>query len=269
MRITICELPHEPAALKAAWAGLCEHTRREASELVLLPECAFVPPLWEQAAFDQDRWKRTLQLSRAWEGRLRELGAEYVVGTRPMDVVGRPFNQGYLWYERCGVVPLRRKYFLPDEPGCWDARWFDRGDVSFPAFRAGPLTFGLNICTELWALETYAGYAEERVQVVFTPRATSVGTRGRWLALGVVAAVRSGAYSVSSNRVDPTGACGGAGWVISPEGEILATTSPESPFATVDVDLDAADEAREVYPRYVFTARDREKRSTSYRTRLA
>jgi hypothetical protein len=42
MRVTVCELPHEPNALDAAWAALCEHTLRNKSELVLLPEFAMV-----------------------------------------------------------------------------------------------------------------------------------------------------------------------------------------------------------------------------------
>ena len=252
MRITVCELPHEPAALQAAWAGLCEHTARHASALVLLPECAFVPALWELDAFDCRRWERALQLSEAWLGRLYELGAEYVVGTRPIDIEGRPFNEGYIWLPGRAVVPLRRKYFLPDEPGSWEARWFDPGDSAFPAFRAGALSFGLNICTELWALETYGAYAVRGVQVILSPRATAAETMAKWLAVGVVAAARSGAFSVSSNRVDPTGACGGVGWIISPDGEILARTSPQAPFATIDIDLAASAAARVGYPCSVF-----------------
>ena len=69
---------------------------------------------------------------------------------------------------------------------------------------------------------------------------------------GVVAAVRSGAFSLSSNRVDPTGACGGAGWIIRPDGQVLAMTRPESPFATIDIDLAATAAARAGYPCYVF-----------------
>ena len=38
MRVTVCELPHEPETLAAAWTALCEHTVRHSSELVLLPE---------------------------------------------------------------------------------------------------------------------------------------------------------------------------------------------------------------------------------------
>jgi N-carbamoylputrescine amidase len=151
------------------------------------------------------------------------------------------------------VTPLRRKFFLPDEPGSWEARWFDRGDPDFPAFHAGALTFGLNICTELWALETYGAYALRGVQVILSPRATAAETMAKWLAVGMVAAVRSGAFSVSSNRVDPTGACGGVGWIISPDGEMLASTSPGAPFATIDIDLAASATARVGYPRSVFS----------------
>lgn len=90
------------------------------------------------------------------------------------------------------------------------------------------------------------------MHVIFSPRATAAATRTKWLAAGTVAAVRSGGFSVSSNRVDHTGAFGGAGWIISPSGELLATTSTESPFATVDIDLAESVRARHDYPGYVF-----------------
>ena len=252
MRVTVCELPHEPRALDAAWAELCQHTERHASELVLLPEFAMVDPVWEDEHFDRKRWAATETLSDAWLCRLSELQAAYVVGSRPVSINDGRFNQGYVWSETRGLVPLRRKFFLPAEPGNWETTWFDRGDQAFPAYQAGPVSFGLNICTELWALDTYAGYAARGVQVILSPRATAAATTEKWLAVGVVAAVRSGAFSLSSNRVDSTGACGGVGWIISPNGEILATTSAEAPFVTVDVDLAAPIAARYQYPRYVF-----------------
>ena len=212
-----------------------------------------VEPVWEEPAFDPARWAAALALSDAWLHRLPELGAAHVVGARPANIDGRPFNQGYLWSAAGGLTPLRRKYFLPDAPGGWEAHWFDRGDPAFPAFHAGALSFGLNICTELWALETYGAYVELGVQVILSPRATAAATTGKWLSVGVVAAVRSGAFSASSNRVDPTGACGGIGWIISPQGQLLAPTSSASPFATIDVDLAASDAARAGYPCSVFS----------------
>jgi N-carbamoylputrescine amidase len=251
MRVTVCELPHDPTALDAAWAALCKHTSRQRSELVLLPEFAMVEAVWETETFDPARWTAADELGSRWLLRLKELRAEHVVSTRPVTIHGRRLNQGFL-ASGAGAVPLRSKFFLPDEPGSWEAQWFDRGDAAFAVFRAGALSFGLNICTELWALESYAVYARAGVEAILAPRATAAATTAKWIAAGVVAAVRSGAFCLSSNRVDPRGACGGVGWIISPDGAILATTSREAPFATVDIDLALPAAARKSYPRYVF-----------------
>jgi N-carbamoylputrescine amidase len=251
VRVTVCELPYQPSALADAWAGLCRHTARSRSELVLLPEFALVDAVWEEQRFDPARWAAAVAESDLALARLPELRADHVVGTRAVTIQGRRYDEGYCWSAAGGLTPLRRKRYLPDEPGCWEARWFDRGDPDFPAYRAGALTFGLNICTELWALETYAAYAAMGVSAVLSPRATEAATAARWQSVGVVAAVRSGAFCLSSNRVDPTGATGGGGWIIGPDGRTLALTSAETPCATVDLDLAAWARDRTDYPRYV------------------
>jgi N-carbamoylputrescine amidase len=252
MRVTVCELPQEPPALTAAWTGLCRHLSQHRSELVLLPEFAMVDAVWEAERFDAARWAEALAQGDELLEQVPKLGAERVAGTRPTSEQGRRFNEGFLWSKDGGLVPLRRKYFLPQEPGAWEAAWFDRGDAEFPAYESLGLRFGLNICTELWAVESYAAYAACGVQVILSPRATAAATVAKWFAAGVVAAVRSGAFSLSSNRVDPTDACGGAGWIIGPEGEVLARTSREAPWITVDIDLASQAAGRNGYPRYVF-----------------
>jgi N-carbamoylputrescine amidase len=252
MRVTVCEPPHEQRELERAWDALCAHKLRESSELVLLPELAMVEPIWESDRFDLARWRAAEELGERWITRLPELGVKYVVGTRPITIDGKLFNEGFLAVSDGGISPLRRKCYLPDEPGNWEARWFDPGDAVFPAYRAGAMSFGRNICTELWSLESYADYARRGVQAILTPRATAATTTAKWLAAGVVGAVRSGAFSLSSNRVDPTGACGGIGWIIDPDGHVLATTSCDAPFVTRDIDLAASTAARTSYPRYVF-----------------
>jgi N-carbamoylputrescine amidase len=263
MRVTVCELPHEPGALAAAWAALCEHTARHSSDLVLLPEFAMIDPVWQDELFDSARWAAAQALSKAWRHRLPELRAAHVVGTRPVTIDGRPFNQGFLLRSDSGdLIPLRRKFFLPNEPGGWETRWFYPGDPDFTAYQVDEWSFGLNICTELWAVETYAAYAARGVPLILSPRATAAATTVKWLSAGVVAAVRSGAFSLSSNRVDPTGACGGVGWIIDPDGNILARTSADVPFATVDIDLSASSAAQGSYPRYVFDGRRRRSPTT-------
>lgn len=254
MRITVCELPHQSEELVRSWAALCEHTSQHRSELVLLPEFSFVEPVWQIERFDPSRWDAAEALCEQWLRRLPELQAAHVVGTRPVTANGQHYNEGFVWSGDRGVVPLRRKRFLPNEPGGWEARWFARGDAEFPQLAAGRLSFGLNICTELWALETYAAYASLGVNAILSPRATAAATTNKWLSIGTVAAVRSGAFCLSSNRIHPDGSCGGVGWIISPDGDVLARTSEQAPFCTLDVELEATVEAGRTYPRYVFGA---------------
>jgi N-carbamoylputrescine amidase len=142
---------------------------------------------------------------------------------------------------------------MPEEAGNWERTWFQQGDRHFPRFHVDSIAFGLNICTELWAVETHAAYADLGVELVLSPRATSLATTTKWLAAGVAAAVRSGAFNLSSNRVEPSGACGGRGWIIDPDGDVLALTSADEPFATRDIDLSRAKQAKGTYPRYVFS----------------
>lgn len=255
MRVTVCELPQASEALEGAWSALCRHCVQQASELVLLPELAFVDPFWEAERFDVARWEASVALSEAWLRRLPELQVPHVIGARPARVNGHNFNQGFHWTPGAGIAPLRNKVYLPEEPGGWEARWFERGDAVFPAFRAGDLAFGLNICTELWALETYAAYANQGVHAVLAPRATARTTTVKWLSVGLVAAVRSGAYCLSSNQVDRSGNYGGVGWIIDPQGRIVASTTPEAPFATADIDLAAVAKQGAGYPRYALGGR--------------
>jgi N-carbamoylputrescine amidase len=44
---------------------------------------------------------------------------------------------------------------------------------------------------------------------------------------------------------------GGQGWVVGPNGQVLASTSREQPFVTVEIDLSEARLAKQTYPRYV------------------
>lgn len=71
-------------------------------------------------------------------------------------------------------------------------------------------------------------------------------------------AVTSGTASLSSiftNRAGPREdggfVFGGGGWVVDPDGGLLAATSAAEPFVTVEADLNAADGAKGSYPRNV------------------
>jgi N-carbamoylputrescine amidase len=255
MRVTVCQLHEAPEGLEADWPRLVEHVRGEASDLVLLPEMPFHRWLARDRRADPAAWDEAVAAHERWLERLPELYAAVVLGTRPVSEGGRRFNEGFLWSAEAGCRPARRKYYLPDEEMFWEASWYERGERRFEAVEAAGARVGFAICTEMWFNEHARALGRQGLHLLAVPRATPWPTADKWLAGGRAAAVVSGAWCLSSNRggVDSHGGVwAGAGWIIEPgEGEVLAVTSERRPFATLDIDLRRAEEAKAGYPRYV------------------
>ncbi len=234
-----------------------DHVADHASDVLVLPEMSFSDWLAAERNVDPDRWAESVRAHLEWIGRLEHYGVAVVLGTRPtVEAAGSRRNEAFIWTEDArDPVGIHQKYYLPDEPGYWEHSWYDRGPRRFETARAGDALVGVLICTEMWFLEWARHYAAERIDILVTPRATPRGTIDKWIAGGRVAAVCSGAYSMSSNLWFPEGAssadCGGGGWIIDPEGNVLATTTNEAPCVTVELDLEFARRSKTTYPRYV------------------
>jgi N-carbamoylputrescine amidase len=115
-------------------------------------------------------------------------------------------------------------------------------------------TLGIQICTEMWMMDVSRQYGIRGVDIIAVPRATPSTSRERWLVGGTVAAIVSGAFCISSNRSGSSTAddeFAGLGWIIDPDGAVLATTSDADRFVTCDIDLQHAARAKTTYPRYV------------------
>ena len=250
MRLTVCQLRTAPVALEQDWTGLVEHVTSERSDLVVLPELGFAPWFAAQRPGSDARtvWADAVTSHERWLQRLDELPAA-VLGTRPVDRVGGRRNEAYAADAGAAPRPLHAKSYLPDEPGFWEASWYGRGDGGHEVVEVGGLRAGVLVCTELWFLEHARAYGRAGAHVVATPRVTPAYSLDKWLAGGRVCAVVSGAWSLSSNSADPEH--GGLGWAVDPEGVVVATTSRDEPFATVEVDLEQVDAAKSAYPRYV------------------
>jgi N-carbamoylputrescine amidase len=251
LRVTVCELPDGAAELEPAWAGLVQHVRAEAADLVVLPEAPFDPWLAEVPAFDPDRWRQAVVAHQRWLPRLADLAPSVVLATRPVERGGRRVNEGFCWSAEAGYRAVHEKAVLPAEPGCWETVWFDRGDGEFRPADAGPATVGLLVCSELWFFERARAYGRAGAALLVTPRATSGEWPDRWLLAGQMAAVVGGAFSVSSNRVDPADPArfAGRGWVVDPEGRVLGETCAATPYRTFGLDMDQVTRARASYPR--------------------
>jgi len=231
------------------------HTAAHGTDFLLLPEMAFAPWLAASLPPDADRWRRAIEAHDEQIRQLHRLGAAAVVGTRPViRSDGSRRNQAYVWTAAAGAVAVHEKYYLPDEPGFWEATWYERGARTFEPCTALDATIGVQICTEMWFLEWARHYARAGAELLCVPRATPHESSAKWLAGGCATAVCSGAYCLSSNLWTPPGdvaACGGPGWIIDPDGHVLATTSEQQPYATLAIDLELARGSKSTYPRYV------------------
>jgi N-carbamoylputrescine amidase len=252
VRVTVCQLPDERDRFEAAWEALCAHARAEHSELVLLPELPFARWFLVTPTFDAGVWRHAVDVHRRWETKLRELRVPFV-GTRPIERETRRLNDAFIATQRC-TRSIHEKRYLPDEDGFWEASWYAPGDGVFDCVSAADAVLGVQICSELWMLDVSRRYGMRGADVIAVPRATPASSRERWIVGAQAAALVSGAFCVSSNRSGTsTGgdAFAGEGWIVDPDGDVLALTSDSDPFVTLDLDLRRARAAKATYPRYV------------------
>ena len=109
---------------------------------------------------------------------------------------------------------------------------------------------GVSVRMGVHSLELLVGEAERTRalshNIIAVPRAT--GSHERWVVASRMAAIASGAFVISSNRAEDQW-FGGCSLVVGPDGDVLASTSRQAPFATVDIDLAESTRAKKTYPR--------------------
>lgn len=254
LKVGVGECPPELRAGSADWNDLSRAVARESPDLFLLNEMPFGPWIAAGATFDDRQWQESCTVHEEGLRRLGDLGATAVAGSRPRDLDGRRLNEAFLWTEAGGYQGVHSKQYFPDEEGYYEARWFEAGERHFRLAAAGPVQTGFLICTELMFNEHARHYGRNGAHVILVPRAVGRASLGRWLVAMRMAAIVSGAYVLSSNRggVDSRGQVfGGAGWIIDPEGDLVAQTSSASPVVFHEIDTDFVARAQREYPCYV------------------
>lgn len=241
--VTVCQLADEAEGLAEAWERLAEHVRRHASELVVLPETPFFKPLGATSSYNQGRWNAALEAHHRWERRLSELAPAAVIATQPIDFGNERYNQGFIWTRDAGLRSVHAQASLRCEEGAWESHWYHQAPSDFVPMQVGRLRIGFLIGPELWRLEDVRHYRKEAVDVIVTPRIGAPPRSQAWIAVASHAARQTGAFSLSSCRPIVGDVRSPGGWVIAPEGEVLALTSAEQPFVSVALDLHTAEDA--------------------------
>jgi N-carbamoylputrescine amidase len=254
MRVGVCELHPELEPESEEWKSLCREVSNAGPEIFLLNELPFGPWISAGETCDPAVVKRSQLIHEAGLAHLDELGATFVLGTRPVNSNGRNVNQAFLWMSESGLIGVHSKQYFPEESGYYEARWFQAGKCHFRVVQAREVRIGFLICTEVMFNEHARRYGREGAHILVVPRAVGSETLPRWLVAVKMAAIVSGCYVLSSNRggVDSKGQqFGGRGWLVDPDGELIAETSPERPVVFGDVDVERVEQAQREYPCYV------------------
>jgi len=254
LKVGVCESPPELLPGSPEWSHLCRTVTREAPDLFLLNEMPFGKWIAAGPNFNKGTWKQACAVHEEALSSLGELGTPVVLASRPREVDGKRVNEAFVWTKADGAAGIHTKQYFPDEEGYYEARWFETGERHFRVAPAGKIRGGFLICTEVMFNERAREYGRGGAQIIWVPRATAKASVPRWRVALRMAAIVSGCYVLSSNRAgtDSRGQLfGGAGMVVTADGELAVQTSEASPVGFCEIDTQAVARAQRDYPCYV------------------
>jgi N-carbamoylputrescine amidase len=252
VKISLCQLPDDLCTTDLAWKRLERRVERDRPDIVLLNEMPFGPWLARESTFDESRAANSVHEHESSLTALGELPAA-VICSRPVRSSVRLSNEAFILADG-QYQAIHHKHYFPQEPGFFESSWFAPTLSGFEVGEYRGIRFGVLLCTELMFTEWARHYRRQGAQVIVCPRASCTSMRN-WDAAARMAAIASGCYVLSSNRVsrsaDSEPHFGGRGFAYSPTGELIGETSDSVPVISVEIHKAAVAEAQRNYPCYV------------------
>ncbi|HEV7606420.1 MAG TPA: carbon-nitrogen hydrolase family protein [Steroidobacteraceae bacterium] len=249
MKVAVCQLPNNLSLEHPAWLDFVRRLHREQPDIAVLNEMPFGAWVASQARFDPELAATSIDVHESALAVLRQLPIA-LLGSRPLPGKAKLVNEAFLIAD--GVYrSVHHKHYFPQEPGFFEETWFAPKRPGFEVTEYRGLRVGVLLCTELMFTEWARRYRCQGAHVIVSPRASSTSMRN-WDAAARMAAIVSGCYVLSSNRVsdgaDGSPHFGGRGFAYSPTGELLQETSTATPVVSVNIDLALVADAQRKYP---------------------
>lgn len=150
------------------------------------------------------------------------------------------------------IIGRYSKNHIPYERGWYEKFYYGPGNDGYPVFEHEGLRFGIQICWDNMFVEGTRTLALDGADVIFSPRATGVGSLPRWRSVLMGNAAVNHIYIATANRVgtDRGIQFGGGSLIAGPSGELCAAVEPgDAPgIVSFDVDPAALQRAREAEP---------------------
>ena len=258
MKINYVQWPAMLEPDSPAFAQIAREVRASQPDVLVTNEMPFGDWVWTVPSFDRAVAQRSVDLHGESTGlaALRSLGVPIVISSRPVWAGEHVSNEAFALVDGA-YVTLHHKHYFPEEPGWFEATWFRTKAPGFEVHDLAGLRVGVLLCTEAMFNERARAYGRAGADLIVVPRAGG-GAAPRWAAACAMAAVVSGAYVVSSNRVGLSlrgdAEFGGDGLAFGPDGSRLGITSAATPMATLELSLNEAAAAKRGYPCYVSEA---------------
>jgi N-carbamoylputrescine amidase len=253
VRVGFVEWPEALEPLGREWGNIARLVARAQLDLLITNELPFGKWLATKATFSRRAAQASIDLHQQGLSCLSRLKVPAVLSSRPVAAEGRLANEAFV-IERGKIRALHRKRYFPSKPGWFETTWYCAGREGFRAADVSGIRIGVLLCTDAMFNEHARHYGREGTDLIAIPRASGISA-DNWLAAGKMAAIVSGSYVVSSNRVGPSGdgvMFGGVGFAYHPDGSLLAVTTPAQPLLVIDVEPEISAKQRASYPCSVF-----------------
>lgn len=252
VKVCMVEWPDGLTVGSPEWQRYAESINLLAPDILVTNEMPFGNWLPKALPYDPAKAAAWAELHAEALPALAEL-APAVISSRPVIHPGHLANEAFA-LENGAYTVLHHKHLFPAEEGWQEDGWFAPVVPGFAAHTVAGLTVGVLLCTELMFPEHARALGRQGAHLIAVPRATGTDI-AHWRTAGAMAAIVSGAYVISCNRVGSADGTeplfGGTGFAFDPSANAIAETSPSRPAVVVSIDRDAAEAAKSAYPVYV------------------
>lgn len=252
MRVGFVEWPEGLQPFGREWDKLAAQVEAARLELLVTNELPFGPWIAQNQMFNRSIAQDSVAIHEVGLAALANLSIPAIISSRPVWQGDRLANEAFVLHEGA-INALHRKCYFPAEVGWFETAWYSPGKGEFRTQNVGNLRVGVLLCTDVMFNEHARSYGRQGASLIAIPRATGLSAE-MWLTAGKMAAIVSGSYVVSSNRVGASAdgpVFGGGGFAYRPDGSLVTTTASSNTLEIVDVEIEVANRQQTAYPCYV------------------
>lgn len=244
-----------------------EHLAREGSELIVLQELHQSEYFCQSEDTAKFAYAATFQEDvRFWAEVSRKNSIVLVSSLFEQRAPGLYHNSAVV-FDKGAIAGKYRKMHIPDDPGFYEKFYFTPGDLGFEPIDTSLGRLGVLVCWDQWFPEAARVMALKGAQILIYPTAIgwfesdSQAEKSRqleaWITIQRAHAIANGVPVISCNRCgfepDSSGVLEGIrfwgnSFICGAQGELLARANESECSLSVDLDLSASKEVRDIWP---------------------